>query len=139
MALVLVDSILSQPDENLCQALRDYESLLSEEDKRKLRAETVPDVTAVIKFTASIDEDCNNHRRQCVGQRLMTFLDSVQQFSAVVDTFVSSHPEIAALVWGGVKITLLVRNICCHLMALTESSRLQITSRPISTSYHHCS
>jgi hypothetical protein len=40
---------------------------------------------------------------------LHSVLQSVREFSAVIDTFVSSHPEIAALVWGGLKLTIQVR------------------------------
>ena len=43
-----------------------------------------------------------------MGPRLITFLESVQQFSGIVDVFVSSNPQMAALVWGGVKFALLV-------------------------------
>ncbi|KAK5242634.1 hypothetical protein LTR11_011737 [Exophiala xenobiotica] len=39
--------------------------------------------------------------------RLVTFLDALQQFTGIDDTFVSSDPTIAALVWGGVRTALL--------------------------------
>ncbi len=47
-------------------------------------------------------------RSRCVSSRLFGILQSVQDFSTIADTFVSSHPEIAALVWGTVKFTILV-------------------------------
>jgi hypothetical protein len=67
-----------------------------------------PDATSILTFTAEVD--CiNAHRRsRCVSSRLFGVLQSLQDFSTIADTFVSAHPEIAALVWGCVKFTILV-------------------------------
>ena len=111
MALVLAGAAPLKPEINLARALNDFEAILSDEDKNQLHSQALPDATAAINLTTLIDKRCNSCRRQCMGPRLITFLESIQQFSKVADTFVSSHPEIAALVWGGVKLTLLVRLI----------------------------
>ena len=95
-------------DIELTQALSEYESCLSEEQKAQFRSEEAPDAMAAVRLTGIIDKQCNEGRRRCMGPRLILFLESVHQFSTVVDAFVSSHPETAALVWGGVKLTLLV-------------------------------
>ena len=108
MALVLTDPALLKPEIKLAQALHDYETILSDEDKSQLHSQGFPDATAAIKLTTLIDEKCSSRRSKCMGPRLITFLESIQQFSRVVDVFVSSHPEVAALVWGGVKLALLV-------------------------------
>lgn len=108
MALALANASPLKPHIKLAQALNDYEKILSTEERLQLHAQGAPDATAAIRFTTVIDRECSNRRRQCMGPRLITFLESVQQFSGVVDTFVSSHPQFAALVWGGVKLTLLV-------------------------------
>lgn len=108
MALVVANTTLSKPEVSLVQALNDYETILSDEDKIRLHSQGVPDVMAALNFATTIDTKNASHRRQCMGPRLITFLESVQQFSSTVDTFVSSHPEIAALVWGGLKLALLV-------------------------------
>ena len=108
MALALADAASLKPEIKLEQALRDYETILSDEDRNQLHSQGRPDATAAIKFTTLIDRECSNRRRQCMGPRLITFLESIQQFSQVVDTFVSSNPTVAALVWGGVKLALLV-------------------------------
>jgi hypothetical protein len=68
----------------------------------------IPDATAVIILTAEIDNQNAKRRSRGVATRLFGFLESVQQFSSVVDTFVSSNPSIAALVWGSVRFALLV-------------------------------
>lgn len=108
MALALANASPLKPDIKLDQALVDYEKVLSDDERAQLHAEGAPDTMAAIAFTAVIDKECSKGRRRCMGPRLITFLESVQQFSGVIDTFVSSHPEFAALVWGGVKLTLRV-------------------------------
>ena len=59
-------------------------------------------------FTAQLDRDNQLRKGRGIASRLYSILQSMQTFSTVVDTFVSSHPEIAALVWGSVKLTMLV-------------------------------
>ena len=108
MALVLANSAPLEPEIKLAQALADYEKILSDEGRKQLHNQGLPDTMAAINFTTLIDRECNERRRRCMGPRLITFLESIQQFSEVIDAFVSSHPEVAALVWGGVKLTLLV-------------------------------
>ena len=108
MALVVANTALSKPEISLVQALNDYETILSDEDQIQLHSQGTPDVMAALNLATAIDAKNTSHRRQCMGPRLITFLESVQQFSSIVDTFVSSHPEIAALVWGGLKLALLV-------------------------------
>ena len=108
MALVIANPAISNPGVTLVQALYDFETILSDEDKTQLHSQGAPDVMAALNLATTIDAKNTSHRRQCMGPRLITFLESVQQFSSIVDTFISSHPEIAALVWGGLKLTLLV-------------------------------
>ena len=108
MALVLTNAAPLKPEIKLTQALHDYEKILSDEDRSQLHSQGLPDATAAINLTTLIDRKCSSRRSQCMGPRLITFLESIQQVSQVVDVFVSSHPEVAALVWGGVKLALLV-------------------------------
>lgn len=108
MALVRRDANQSKPDEALVLALREYENVLSDDERIQLRSEGIPDALAALNLTTRIDQECSSNRRHCVGTRLTTILASVQHFSTAVDTFVDSNPEIAALIWGGVKVALLV-------------------------------
>ena len=101
MAVVSTNAVATMPEANLAYALREFEQVLSSEDKVKLRSQKSPEAEAALKLTTLIDNRSNSYRRQCMGPRLITFLESIQQVSQVVDTFVSSHPELAALVWGG--------------------------------------
>ena len=105
---MLADAAPLKPEIKLAQALHDYESILSDDDRSQLHSQGLPNATAAINLTSLIDRKCSSRRSQCMGPRLITFLESIQQFSQVVDVFVSSNPQVAALVWGGVKLALLV-------------------------------
>ena len=127
MDLVPANTVVREPEEQLAQAIHDYETVLSDEDRKQLRSQGLPDAMAAINLTTEIDRKCNNRRSQCIGPRLITFLESIQQFSQVADTFVSSNPQLAALVWGGVKLALLV-GILSSSSNVFDSCRLRITS-----------
>ena len=95
--------------QSLQEALREFQASLTTEQNDQLQAiKAIPDAAAVLSFTAQLDEKNAQRRIGCVAGRLFTLLQSVQQFSTVVETFVSSNPSIAALVWGSVKLTMLV-------------------------------
>ncbi|KAF7118473.1 hypothetical protein CNMCM5793_007994 [Aspergillus hiratsukae] len=102
----------ADPTISLKAALLSFEDILTEEQKRQYQANTTkPDAASVIAFVADIDANNNNStNRRCVAPRLCTFLEATQQFSSVVDTFVSSNPTLAALIWGGVKMAILTAN-----------------------------
>lgn len=106
---VIAPSSPSRPaiDLALQVALQEFNSILTDEQRNELhRAGPVPDADSVLVFTAQLDDI--NRKGRSVATRLHTVLLSVQSFCSVVDTFVSSHPEIAALVWGSVKVTMQV-------------------------------
>jgi hypothetical protein len=95
-------------NQSLQDAINEFQAALTSEQKTRLQViKAVPDFNAVLTFTAKLDEENAQRQKRCVTSRLITLLRSVQQFSAVVDTFVASNPAIAALVWGSVKLTVL--------------------------------
>jgi len=95
--------------DNLNDALDQFQSTLSQDQKTHLQnISSIPDANAVITFTMRLDSDNAKRKSRCVASRLHTLLESVQQFSVIVDTFVSSDPRVAALVWGSIKLALLV-------------------------------
>lgn len=106
----------------LRQALMGFESILTKEQKQEYKDNAnLSDITGVIAFVAEIDANNNNAIRRCVAPRLCTFLEATQQFSEVVGLFVSSNPQIAALVWGGVKTAILtVSNITSYFGKVTS-------------------
>jgi hypothetical protein len=107
----------------LVTAINQFQAELKPSEKARLLAHnSKPDATSILTFTAEIDS-INAHRRsRCVSSRLFGVLQSVQDFSAIADTFVSAHPEIAALVWGCVKFAIIV--YLFHIpMLLAESAK----------------
>ena len=98
------------PEQTLQEAIRDFQSILAEDQRQQLqRNEGVPDADAVLVFTAELDSRTRNRKGWNIASNLYSVLQSVRDFSAIVDTFVSSHPEIGALVWGSIRVAMLVR------------------------------
>ncbi|KAI2763075.1 hypothetical protein DTO006G1_2214 [Penicillium roqueforti] len=105
----------------LREALIEFEGILTEEQRGLYKVSaTKPDVASVIAFVTEIDAN-NSTTRRCVAPRLCTFLEATQQFSDVVGTFISSNPQIAALIWGGVKMAILTAsNITSYFDKVTK-------------------
>ena len=59
-------------------------------------------------FTAELDAENAKRKGRSVAVRLITMLESVQQFSGMVSTLVLPNPAISALVWGSVQFMLLI-------------------------------
>ena len=114
MALSLAKAAPLKPEIKLAQALSEFEAVLADDQKQKLRTyrgQSAPNPTDVMRFTAEIDRDASRNRksRQCVGTRFTNVLHSVQQFSTVVDFIVGgSQSQIAGAIWGTVKLSLKV-------------------------------
>ena len=83
----------------------------------KSGSQPLPNVGDVIAFTAALDRKDGGRKGPSIATRLHSMILSVQQFAGVVDTFVSSRPEVAALVWGSVKLALMVSWISQIIMA----------------------
>ncbi|KAJ5371814.1 hypothetical protein N7517_003820 [Penicillium concentricum] len=114
MAFQLASRVGAQgadPTQSLSTALENFQNTLTKEQKREFEKSTArPDIASVIEFVAEIDARNSSTTRRCVAPRLCTFLEATQQFTGVVDSFVSSNPTIAALVWGGIKTAILLAN-----------------------------
>ncbi|KAL2010345.1 hypothetical protein VTN00DRAFT_6152 [Thermoascus crustaceus] len=88
-------------DQSLREAIYEFQSVLTPERNKELQAiRSVPDARSIIIFTAQLDLEDPRRKGRSIASRLHSILESIQQFSSIVGTFVSSHPEIAALVWG---------------------------------------
>ncbi|KAF4768957.1 hypothetical protein HAV15_008719 [Penicillium sp. str.  len=125
MALQLLPRAEAQgadPTKSLNAALKNFENILTEDQKREFqKSTTTPDIASVIEFVAEIDARNSSTKRRCVAPRLFTFLEATQQFTGVVNTFVSSNPIIAALVWGGVKTAILTAsNVASYFDKVTS-------------------
>ena len=109
MALVLTSPARVDPEIGLAQALLEYEAVLDRDQRARYKSTAVvPSTDAVIALTGEIDALNSRRRSRCVATRLVSFLDSVQQFSNIVETLVTINPTSAALIWSAVKLTLLV-------------------------------
>ncbi|KAF4430219.1 hypothetical protein CFRS1_v011031 [Colletotrichum fructicola] len=91
-------------------ALQAFHDVLTDDERKRLRAEmdVSCDAGQVIAFTAGLDVVDPNRRGRSIATRLHSILETVQRFSEVVGIYVSSHPEIAALVWGSVRLAFTV-------------------------------
>lgn len=131
------------PDKSLKEAVDDFQTILTDAQRQKLRSiACVQDAQAVLTFTAQLDRENQLKKGRGIASRLFTVLQSVQAFAAVVDTFVSSNPEIAALVWGSIKLALLVRNksLCLlharYELTVADSGKLHVVLRVPLWSFH---
>ena len=92
-------------------ALQQFQAALSPEQKVQFstsQSSTPSDVNGVLAFTAEVDALKQRRQARCFGSRLQSTLQSVQQFTSIVSTFVNSNPAVAALVWGSIRFTVLV-------------------------------
>jgi len=109
------------PAKQLNDAVEDFQKILTEDQRTKLKEiKSIPDADAVLVFTAELDYSRQDRKGRSIATRLHSVLQSVRDFSAVIDTFVSSNPEIAALVWGSVKLTI---QVCYAVNPLPNASR----------------
>ncbi|KAM0542202.1 hypothetical protein ACHAPJ_012894 [Fusarium lateritium] len=84
-----------------------FQAILNDDDRKKLYElkATSHDAQSIITFTAELDRSDANRRGKSVASRLASFLQTIEQFTPVIDTYVQSNPEIAALIWGSIKLT----------------------------------
>lgn len=113
---------VADPTKALKDALESFERSLTDEQRQQYQAISAkPDASSVIAFVAKVDADTSNFTKRCVAPRLCTFLEAIQQFAGVVDTFANSNPQICALVWGGVKTALLAAsNVASYFEKVTS-------------------
>lgn len=122
----------SPPDLELSAALDEFRNSLKPEDRAVLQANTTtPNSESVLKLTIELNEARSKHATRCIAGRLSRLLDSVQQFSSIIGTYVSSNPAVAALIWGSLRFTLLV----FHLLTLLTTC-IMLPANPSFTVRH---
>lgn len=94
--------------DGLKHALEAFKKVLTSDERRDLDAEqSVPrDSRQVVAFTVGLDRVDPDRRGPSIATKLNSIIQTVLQFSQVVDTYVSSNPAVAALVWGSVRLAL---------------------------------
>lgn len=94
----------------LQDAILEFQTILTPEQRCDLgNARNVPDADTVLMFTAELDLLNRNRKGISVASRLYSLLQSVRDFSAVVETLGPAHNGVAPLIWGIVRLTMLVR------------------------------
>lgn len=106
-------SIPDTTKSNAIQTLRDsifeFQRVLTDDQQRELQGiKMVPDVIAVLVFTAELDSLNRNRKGRSIASRLHSILQSVRDFSAAIEAVDSTHLGIASILWGSVKLTMLV-------------------------------
>ncbi|KAH7270955.1 hypothetical protein B0J15DRAFT_417086 [Fusarium solani] len=100
-----------------------FQAILTDDDRKNLQQlKTEPhDAQSIIMFTASLDRFDPKRRGKSVASRLASFLQTIEQFTPIVDTYIQSNPEIAALVWGSVRLTFqLLANFTSYFQSFVE-------------------
>lgn len=112
-----------------------FHAILTDDDRKNLQQlKTEPhDAQSIIMFTASLDRFDPKRRGKSVASRLASFLQTIEQFTPIVDTYIQSNPEIAALVWGSVKLTFRVRIQPRYFESLLRLNSYSPTSHPTSS------
>lgn len=90
-----------------------FQAILTDDDRFRLQGlkASSHDAQSVIIFTAELDGLDTNRRGKSIATRLSSFLQMIEQYTKVVDTYISSNPNIAALIWASVRLTFLVSNL----------------------------
>lgn len=110
--------------EPLEDAIKTFQSKLTpDQHAQLLTVKAIPDADAVMTFTAQLDATNRSRKGHSVASKVHAVLQSVRDFSAV-DTFIQSNPELAALIWGSIKVTMMVsdRPISAHVYGVRFSS-----------------
>ena len=109
MALAMSKAAPLRPDVKLSQALKDYEAVLTEDQKESFRDNSPLASNDVMALTCEINRQNASRKSRRWGTRLTTFLHSVKGFTTIVDGIVGNTGNpIAGAVWGAVKTAMQV-------------------------------
>lgn len=92
-------------------AVAHFQATLTDEDRKRLKSlnELPHDAHSIIVFTAKLDMQQSGKRRgKSIASRLTSFLQIVQQFTPIIDTYIQSNPHISAIIWSSIKLTFMV-------------------------------
>ncbi|OCK72951.1 hypothetical protein K432DRAFT_430820, partial [Lepidopterella palustris CBS 459.81] len=94
---------------DLAIALSEFQQILSPDQTTQLTSfsNITPTAGDVVRLTEDITKANKGRKSHIFASRVQGLLRSVQQYCAIVDTCAGPN-QIAALVWGGVKLVLLV-------------------------------
>lgn len=125
----------------LATALSEFQQVLTPDQVAQLNSYSnhTPTADDVVGLTDQIIQSNASRKSHIFASRLQGLLGSVQQYCNIIDTCAGPN-QIAALVWGSIKLVLLV----CTLYKSYDTSayvlllpRLRRISQSILTSYRH--
>ncbi|TLD28601.1 hypothetical protein PspLS_03930 [Pyricularia sp. CBS 133598] len=130
--LSLAPSHLPAVNQSLQKSVDDFETILTDEQRQILGLmKDIPDADAILVFTAGLDSINRQRHSRSPSTRFHSFLSSVGGFCTkltlgkpchVADTFVSSNPEIAALVWGSMKLAKTASTVIVNFMSYRDGA-----------------
>ncbi|KAL7939312.1 hypothetical protein V8C35DRAFT_5444 [Trichoderma chlorosporum] len=86
-----------------------FKKVLTDDQRRELHhIMVIPDADAVLIFTAEPDSINRNREGLSLASRLHPVLQSVRDFSAAIEAFDSTCMGIAPMLWGSVKLTMII-------------------------------
>lgn len=106
-----VENETRQPDprDSLENAVLSFLSVLDDSQRLELQnAKVVPDSDDVLIFTAELDFLNRDRKGPSVASKLFSVLQSVRDFSNIVDTISFRHSKLSLLVWGSIRTAILV-------------------------------
>lgn len=90
------------------QARQDYLASLPKEDIQQIEQ-----VGSMVDFLSRLDALKMKYQGLSLPSMLARadpLISQIQSFSTIIGTFISSHPEVAALIWGSVAFVLEVKH-----------------------------
>ncbi|KAM0351841.1 hypothetical protein ACHAPU_002354 [Fusarium lateritium] len=103
--------------------LAGFQAILSDEDRKQLQKlkKTTHDAQSIITFTAELDAMGEKRRGRSIASRLASFLQTIEQFTPIIDTYIQSNPDISALIWGSIKLTFMfLANLTSYFQTFVE-------------------
>jgi hypothetical protein len=86
-------------------ALSEFQASLTSERRGHLLANcNVPTPLDVLTFTADLDRDNAARKRRGVASRFCTILESIQQYSVIMDSYSQVEADTTSLIWGSLKL-----------------------------------
>lgn len=116
--------MVHRSDSKLQTALNEFQQNLSPDQKNQysLAISTTPTPEDVLLLTDEINKKHSSRKSRVHSDRLRIVLECVQQWSSIVDTLVQVN-QIAALVWGSVKVVVRVFLRCLFIDFVLTSTR----------------
>jgi hypothetical protein len=90
------------------QALEEHLATLTDEEKAYFTSKSsTPD--DILQFAKAMDAERSTRRSTRLTDVFVTTVDKLRGYMDVVESMITAKPELTALIWGGIKIIIQVR------------------------------